>query len=65
MKTALDILETNNYYRHLILFKLYIEHHGVTNKHYSNLRKDIKELLRDEFPMINYNAAINYISNLT
>ena len=63
MKTALDILETNNYYRHLILFKLYIEHNGVTNNHYGNLRKDIKELLGDEFSMINYNAAINYLDN--
>jgi hypothetical protein len=63
MKTALDILETNNFYRHLILFKLYIEHNGAINNHYGNLRKDIKELLKDEFSMINYNTAVNYLDN--
>jgi len=63
MKTALDILETNNYYRHLILFKLYIELNGVTNEYYDNLQKDIKNLLKDEFSLKNYNAAINYLDN--
>lgn len=63
MKTALDILETNNFYRHLILFKLYIEHKGKLNEVYRNLEVDISELLKEEFNESDFNVAVNYLDN--
>lgn len=63
MKTALAILETNNFYRHLILFKLYIENKGRLNETYRNLENDISELLKEEFNESDFDNAVNYLDN--
>ncbi|WP_019039072.1 hypothetical protein [Psychroflexus tropicus] len=64
MKKALDILEVNNFYRHLILFKLYIENNGATDKYFRNLEKDIKGLLKNDFSKDNLLTAINYLDGI-
>ena len=49
MNDALKVLETNNLYRHLILFKLYVESEGNINYVSKLLRRNITELFGTDF----------------
>ena len=63
MKEALKILESNNLYRHLILFKLYVESNGNTNYQlkFSLLTNDIKQLFGEDFNPDFYGFSRSYL----
>lgn len=64
MNEILKLLETRNLYVYLILFKIYMDHNGMTKHPYSgDLRKEIKEFLGSEYTNENYTIAEEFLKS--
>ncbi|WP_282117163.1 hypothetical protein [Cellulophaga baltica] len=62
MNQILKIVERRKLYIHLILFRVYIENEGRTDKGFhGNLQNEIQDLLNYEFKTEDYNTALEYL----
>jgi hypothetical protein len=62
MDNALKILEKNQLYRHIILFKLYVDSNGIALKNVTNIQEPIMELFGKKFENEAYYSNRKYLS---
>jgi len=63
MNEALRILNKKDFYKYIILFKLYIDSKGNAREMYQgNLKNEIRELHGDDFDIEIFNSAKNYLA---
>lgn len=64
MNAILKLLEERNLYIHIMLYKIYVSHGGMINyPPNGDLRKDIKDLMGDDFSSDNYRIAEEYLES--
>ena len=62
MNQILKLINTRELYTHLIMFKVYLDTKGQTNKSYNgNLQKEVQNLFGDEFDYEDFSTALNYL----
>ena len=62
MNEILKIIEERELYSHLILTKVFIGTNGRTNETYKGkLITDLKQLFGDEFNLVTFNTATNFL----
>jgi hypothetical protein len=61
MSRALNLLESNELMRHLILFKLYIDSKGSAMKRVNDIKKPIMELYGSDFDVEIFRDSARYL----